>query len=64
MRRPSRLWPCAGLLLGLGIATAPLAACESDGPFEDAGEEVDDAIDEAGEALEDAGDEIQDELDD
>jgi hypothetical protein len=51
-------------LLGLGIATAPLAACESDGPFEDAGEEVDDAIDEAGDALEDAGDEIEDELDD
>lgn len=39
----------AALVLGLALATAPLAACDDDdGPFEEAGEDVDDAVEDIG----------------
>ena len=49
---------------GKTIATAlllstliiPLAACDRDGPLENAGEEVEDAVEDAGDAVEDATD--------
>lgn len=49
---------------GKTIATAlllstliiPLAACDRDGPLENAGEEVEDAVEDAGDAIEDATD--------
>ena len=49
---------------GKAIATAlllstliiPLAACDRDGPLENAGEEVEDAVEDAGDAIEDATD--------
>lgn len=40
-----------------------LAACDEDGPAEEAGEAIDDAAEEAGEAAEDAADEVEDSTD-
>ncbi len=37
-----------------------LAACEQQGPAEEAGEAIDDAVDEAGDAVEEAGDAVED----
>lgn len=34
----------------------PLAACDNDGPLEDAAEEVEDAVEDAGDEIEDATD--------
>ena len=45
--------------LFLGLATAGLAACDNDGPAENAGEAVDDAAERAGEAIENTGEAIQ-----
>jgi predicted small lipoprotein YifL len=42
-------------ILGLGIA-----ACEREGPMEEAGEEADEAVEDAGEAAEDAGESMED----
>ena len=39
------------MLIGVG-----LAACEDDGPVEEAGEKVDESVEEAGDAIEDAAD--------
>jgi len=39
---------------------AVLAACEQDGPAEQAGEKIDNAVESAGDKLEQAGDKIQD----
>ena len=44
----------AALLLPLA-----LAACEEEGPLEEAGEQADEAIEDTGEAVEDAGEEAQ-----
>lgn len=38
------------------------AACENDGPLENAGEEIDDAVEDTGDAIDDAGDEIEDDM--
>lgn len=48
----------AGLFIVLGLMLA-LPACESDGPAEQAGENVDQAVDQAGEAVEEAGEDAQ-----
>ena len=40
-----------------------LAACDSEGPAEEAGETVDDAAEDAGDAAEDAGDAAEDAAD-
>ncbi len=49
------------LLIGiLTLGGATLAACDHDGPIENAGEEIDDAVDNGGDDLEDIGEEIDD----
>ncbi len=40
-----------------------LAACESDGPAENAGERLDEAVENTGDAMRDAGDNIEDTFD-
>lgn len=51
----------------LSLAAAPamiLAGCsDSDGPFEEAGESIDDAADDVGDSLDDAADEVEDAVD-
>lgn len=39
-----------------------LAACDTDGPAEQAGEQIDESMDEAGDAMEDAADEAEDKM--
>ena len=60
-----RLRALTNFMSGLLLATSAcaLSACNDDGPFEEAGEKVDDAIDDAGDAVEDLGDEIDDATD-
>jgi len=41
-----------------------LAACDNDGPAEEAGEQIDESMEEAGDAMEDAGDAMEDAADD
>jgi hypothetical protein len=43
----------------LGLGTIGLAACEDEGPAEQAGESIDNAAERAGEALENAGENVQ-----
>lgn len=50
------------LVVVAGAGFALLSGCEDEGPFEEAGEEIEDSIDDAGDALEDAADEIEDEF--
>lgn len=40
-----------------------LTACDTDGPAEEAGEDIDNAVERAGEKIEEAGDRIQDHTD-
>ena len=43
------------------VLTGILAAgCSNDGPFEEAGEEIDDAVNDVEESVEDAADEVED----
>lgn len=37
-----------------------LAACEEQGPAEQAGEQIDESVEEMGDSMEDAGDEMED----
>ena len=48
------------LLAALGTGALSLAACEEDGPLEEAGESADEAMEDADEALEDAGEDLDD----
>ncbi len=48
------------VILAVGLFMGGLAACDSEGPAEQAGEAVDNAVDEAGEAAEEAGDAVED----
>ena len=43
------------------ISLFPLG-CREKGPFEKAGERVDEAVDDTGDAIEDAGDEVEDSM--
>ena len=45
-----KAWKHSVVWLLLAGAVAPIAACDQ-GPFEEAGEEVDDAVDDAGDAI-------------
>lgn len=47
-----------------GLPLAGLAGCEREGPFERAGEDVDEVVDDAGDEMEEVGDEIDDAIDD
>lgn len=40
-----------------------LAACEDQGPMEEAGENIDQGVENAGDAAEDAGDDVEDTFD-
>lgn len=53
-------------LVALMFATSfgVMTGCEEEGPFERAGENIDDGVDEVGDDLNDAADEIEDDLDD
>ena len=63
MRTRSFLGPLT-LSVFLALAAAfGIAGCAEEGPFERAGEEVDDAVDEAGDAAEDVRDEVEDAVD-
>lgn len=44
------------LALLAGLLTLGLAACEEQGPAEEAGEEIDQAVEEAGDSIEEATD--------
>ena len=46
------------------LCAGSLTGCEEQGPFEEAGEEIDKTVDEASDELEEAGDEIEDAVDD
>lgn len=43
--------------------TMALAACDTDGPAEEAGEDIDQAVERAGDKIENAGDRIEDRTD-
>ncbi|XKE45100.1 hypothetical protein LG302_17280 [Halomonas organivorans] len=61
-QRVLRQWAMALLV---GTMAMGMAACEgeSEGPAEEAGEQVDDAMEEAGEAVEEMGEDIQESAD-
>ncbi|MGE0821238.1 MAG: hypothetical protein AB7G75_10350 [Candidatus Binatia bacterium] len=46
-------------IVGIGMLSVMLGACEQEGPAERAGQHVDEAMKEAGEAMEKAGDQAQ-----
>ncbi|KAA9132709.1 hypothetical protein F3N42_05710 [Marinihelvus fidelis] len=48
------------LTLSVFLAAFSLAACEQQGPFEEAGEKIDEAAEDAGNAVEDACEDIKD----
>lgn len=43
------------------LAALTLAACDTDGPAEEAGEDLDDAVEETEDTFEEAGEEVDDE---
>lgn len=47
-------------ILFAAILTLGLAACEKEGPMEEAGETADEAVEDAGEAAEDMGESMED----
>jgi len=51
------------LAMLLGLGTLSLAACDNDGPAENAGENIDEATDDAQDSMEDAGDSMKDNMD-
>lgn len=52
------------VVLGILMMAGGLAACEDQGPAEEAGESIDESMESAGESLEEAGDEIQNSAED
>ncbi|GAB2711125.1 hypothetical protein [Halomonas garicola] len=52
------------VVLGILMMAGGLAACEDQGPAEEAGESIDESMENAGESLEEAGDEIQNSAED
>ncbi|SHM14444.1 hypothetical protein [Vreelandella subglaciescola] len=50
--------------LGVLMMAGGLAACDNEGPAEEAGESIDESMDNAGENLEQMGDDIQDSAED
>lgn len=47
----------------ISIALISGFACESEGPMEETGEQIDEALEETGDEVEDAGDELEEGLD-
>ncbi len=54
------------LMLGVAAPLAMVAACDNDGPMEEAGEDIDEAVEELDNdgAMEEAGEEIDNAVDD
>lgn len=50
--------------LGVLMMVGGLAACDNQGPAEEAGESIDESMDNAGENIEQMGDDIQDSAED
>jgi predicted small lipoprotein YifL len=48
------------LVLASIVGIAALTGCTKKGPFEEAGEEIDDTFDDVGDAIEDAADDVDD----
>nr|WP_298415009.1 hypothetical protein [uncultured Halomonas sp.] len=53
-----------GLAILIALMLGGVAACEDQGPAEEAGENIDDAVDDAGDSVEEMGDDIQDSAED
>lgn len=53
-----------GLALMLTLTLGGLAACDDDGPAEEAGENIDQAADNVGDSVEEMGDDVQDAAED
>ncbi|KXS37278.1 MAG: hypothetical protein AWU55_2522 [Halomonadaceae bacterium T82-2] len=49
----------AGLVLLMALTLGGLAACDDDGPAEEAGENVDQAAENAGDSVEEMGEDVQ-----
>ncbi|WP_447894446.1 hypothetical protein [Vreelandella sp. GE22] len=52
------------LALLMGLMLGGLAACDDQGPAEEAGESIDDSMESAGESIEEMGESIEDSADD
>ncbi|MEQ5766423.1 hypothetical protein NFH98_02270 [Halomonas sp. H33-56] len=48
-----------GMAFVIAMMAGGLAACEEEGPAEQAGEEMDQAVEDAGESMEDMGEEME-----
>ncbi|WP_048307814.1 hypothetical protein [Halomonas sp. PR-M31] len=53
-----------GLAMLMALMLGGVAACDDQGPAEEAGENIDDAVDDAGDNVEEMGDDIQDSAED
>ncbi len=55
---------CRALMLMFAFSSVGLlAACDNDGPAEEAGEQIDETMEEATDSMEDAADEAEDAMD-
>jgi predicted small secreted protein len=63
MKAIRQFWEALALSLFLALAGLAMAGCE-EGPFERAGENIDEAGDEIEDAADEAGDEIEDAIED
>ena len=52
------------LALMMAMMLGGLAACDNDGPAEEAGEDIDEGMEDAGEGIEDMGESIEDSAED
>ncbi|APX91709.1 hypothetical protein BWR19_01405 [Halomonas sp. 1513] len=53
-----------GLAVLMAMVLGGVAACDDQGPAEEAGENIDDAMEDAGEGMEELGEDIQDSAED
>lgn len=53
-----------GLALMMALMLGGVAACDNDGPAEDAGENIDQAAEDAGDSVEEMGEDVQDAAED
>lgn len=62
--RKSMVWRKLGLALLLSVLLGSLAACDNEGPAEEAGENIDEEMENAGEGVEEMGEDIQESAED
>ncbi|MBZ9558249.1 hypothetical protein KGQ96_09240 [Halomonas coralii] len=53
-----------GLALMMALMLGGVAACDNDGPAEEAGENIDQAAEDVGDSVEEMGDDVQDAAED